>query len=419
MKRILYLLIFLIPVGFCHGQNQGNAGNNETEPVFGIKFSGFVKNDFFYDTRQTVTAREGHFLLWPSPEKLDPNGLDINSAPSFNFLSIQSRLTGAISGPDAFGAKTSGMIEGAFFGNIEPNINSFRLRHAYAKLNWTNTELLLGQTWHPMFNTVCFPDVVSFNTGAPFQPFARNPQIRITHSIGHFKFMAAALSQVDFTSAGGSSLIRNSGMPEVMGQISYTYKNGNGTEISSGIGGGYKTLRPRLETSKKTLNYVEDERVGSYTSQAFLKIKTSPLTFKLQGFYGQNSYDVTGISSFAVLSVDTATDYRTYTALTSYSIWSEVHTNGKTVMVGIFGGYTGNLGADKTILPQYVFGTRSNIHHVWRVSPRIVWNYGKMRLAAEIEYTTAAFGKFGTDGKVTNSSEVSNLRSLFAVYYFF
>ncbi len=37
----------------------------EEEKNFGVKFSGFVKNDFFYDTRQTVAAREGHFLLWP------------------------------------------------------------------------------------------------------------------------------------------------------------------------------------------------------------------------------------------------------------------------------------------------------------------------------------------------------------------
>lgn len=416
MKKLFYLLLFIIPCGFLYGQNQSN---QVAEPLFGIKFSGFVKNDFFYDTRQTVTAREGHFLLWPAAEKLDQNGTDINAAPSFNFLSIQSRLTGAISGPDAFGAKTSGMMEGAFFGNIEPNINSFRLRHAFVKLNWTNTELLFGQTWNPLFNTVCFPDVISFNTGAPFQPFARNPQIRLTQSIGHFKFMAAALSQVDFTSAGGSSLIRNSGSPEIQGQISYTYKSENGTEINTGIGGGYKTLRPRLETSKNGANYIEDERVGSFSSQAFLKIKTNPLTFKLQGFYGQNAYDVTGISSFAVNSLDTANDYRTYTPLTSYSVWSELHTNGKTVMVGIFGGYTGNLGAGETILPQYTFGNRSNIDYVWRVSPRIVWNYGKMRLAAELEYTTAAFGKIDNQGEITNAKEVSNLRTLFAVYYFF
>jgi len=27
---------------------------------------------------------------------------------------------------------------------------------------------MIGQFWHPMFATDCYPDVVSFNTGAPF-----------------------------------------------------------------------------------------------------------------------------------------------------------------------------------------------------------------------------------------------------------
>ena len=45
---------------------------------FGIKVSGFVKTDFFYDTRQTVSAREGYFLLWPAGENIDFEGNDIN-----------------------------------------------------------------------------------------------------------------------------------------------------------------------------------------------------------------------------------------------------------------------------------------------------------------------------------------------------
>jgi hypothetical protein len=33
-----------------------------------IKISGYVKNDFYYDTRQTIAAREGLFLLYPAEE---------------------------------------------------------------------------------------------------------------------------------------------------------------------------------------------------------------------------------------------------------------------------------------------------------------------------------------------------------------
>ena len=97
-------------------------------------------------------------------------------------LSVQTRLVGKITGPDAFGAKTSGYIEAEFFGTSDADVNGFRLRHAYVKLNWTTTELLIGQFWHPMFITESFPEVVSFNTGAPFQPFNRSPQIRVTQT---------------------------------------------------------------------------------------------------------------------------------------------------------------------------------------------------------------------------------------------
>ena len=62
------------------------SANGQVESKFGIKFSGFVKNDFFIDSRQTICAREGHFLLWPAPEKLDANGNDINSKSTFNML---------------------------------------------------------------------------------------------------------------------------------------------------------------------------------------------------------------------------------------------------------------------------------------------------------------------------------------------
>ena len=103
---------------------------------FGIKFSGFVKTDIYWDTRQTVSVREGQFMLYPANEKLDADGNDINAKANFNMLSIQTRLRGTITGPDALGAKTSGVIEGAFFGNINTDINGFRLRHAFVKLDW-------------------------------------------------------------------------------------------------------------------------------------------------------------------------------------------------------------------------------------------------------------------------------------------
>jgi len=403
MKRFFLITICLIMAGLSFGQDK----------KFGIKFSGFVKNDFFFDSRQTVSAREGHFLLWPAAEKLDANGEDINAKSNFNFLAVQSRLTGKIYGPDAFGAKTSGVIGADFFGQSNTNINLLRLRHAYGKLNWENTELLFGQTWNPMFVTGCFPGVISFNTGTPFQPFARNPQIRITQSIGRMKVVATAYSQRDYISAGGSVLLRNSSTPAFHLGAS-VLKKGE-PEILAGVGASYQTLVPRLQTGNY---YAANESVSGFLSQAYLKLHGSKLTIKVEGVYGQNTYDLLGISSFALISLDPSTDHREYAPLNSMSVWSEVHTNGSKVQVGLFGGYTKNLGAGQTVMAS-TFGTRSNIDYIYRIAPRILFNSGKMRFACELEYTSAAFGTYSDDGSVVNAIPVSNLRLLIAAYYFF
>ncbi len=155
-----------------HAETKPAAAETKKIPMFGVSFSGYVNTDIFLDTRQTVMAREGEWLFYPENVKLDPNGYDINSKGSYNFLSIQTRVSMIITGPDIFKAKTAGLIEGEFYGNINANINSFRLRHAYVKLNWPKTEVLVGQTWHPLYVPACTPEPVSLNAGAPFIIFS-------------------------------------------------------------------------------------------------------------------------------------------------------------------------------------------------------------------------------------------------------
>ena len=222
-------------------------------PLFGINFSGYVNTDIFFDTRQTVMAREGQWLFYPETVRLDPEGKDINAKGTYNILSIQTRVTGTITGPDVFKAKTFGLIEGEFYGNINANINSFRLRHAFVKLNWTKTELLLGQTWHPLYVPACTPEPVSLNGGAPFVIFSRNPQVRVTRQLGNFKVILAAISQVDATSNGpdgpSPKYLRNSIVPEFAFQVQYGIINADKrTEFLIGASIDYLMLTPRLGT---------------------------------------------------------------------------------------------------------------------------------------------------------------------------
>ncbi len=418
-KSILLILSFTIINlnGFAQQPDKEEKKEPEKkEKQFGIKFSGFVKNDFILDSRQVISAREGHFLLYPTNENLDPDGADINGRGSFNYLAIQSRLTGKITGPDAFGAKTSGLIEGAFFGNIGPNINTFRLRHAYIKLNWPKTELLMGQYWHLMFNTSCYPGTVSFNTGAPMQFFSRNPQIRISQKLGDFTLSGAVATQVDFVSPGGSQTLRNAMLPDLGGQLSYSNNN-----ILAGVTAGYKQLMPRLQTDSL---YQSTALVRGFTGQVFFKLTTSPITLKIEAVYAQNGFDGLYLGGYAVRSItDAERDYREYTTVNALTLWADIHTNGKKFQGGLFLGFVQNLGSLDEIeeigmLSTYTRGW--DIGYIYRISPRIIYNIGKLRFAAEYEHTGAGYGdSVNTNGVPQNTNLVINHRFLVGVYYFF
>lgn len=410
-----------------------NAQDKKEEPKYGISFSGFVKSDVFYDTRQNVSIREGHFLLYPENEFMDANNKDINAGSNFNMLSIQSRLRGVITGPEAFGAKTSGVIEADFFGNASAgldDVNGFRLRHGFVKLNWKKTELLAGQYWHPMFIAEAFPAVISFNTGAPFQPFSRNPQVRLTHKIGPLSLIAAIFSQRDFTSVGptsstvttaaaSSKYMRNSGIPNAHFQIQF---KPDSAEHVFGAGVDYKTLKPDLYTTVGTKNYKSDQTISSISAIGFAKLKFKPITIILEGVYAQNAYDMVMIGGYAVKEIsDTITGKKEFTNLNTGSFWTDIQTNGKKIQVGLFAGYTMNLGSADSIKTASIYARGSNIDNIYRVAPRVVFIAGKLNIALEIEHTVATYGKANGDskGKVTEGKAIANTRALLAFIYKF
>lgn len=411
----------------------------ENKPEFGIKFSDFIKNDFFYDSRLSATSREGHFLLYPLNVQLDNNGKDINAQPNFNFISIQTRLTGKITGPDAFGGKTSGIVEADFFGNENAafvDANGFRLRHAVVRINWTNTELITGQYWNPLFQLECFPGVISFNTGAPIQPFSRNPQIRLTQKFGNFKIAAILISQRDFTSPNGSSSIRNSAIPGSFITFSYENKNDEAKKaFVAGLTGGYQILKPLLYTSKGANSFVTNEMVKGFSSEFFIKVQNSKFTTKFQAVYGQNLFDVTMLGGYAVANIiDTSKNTVSYTPLNTASAWFEMHSNGEKIQYGLWVGYTQNLGSfeDIAFYSNKVSGTDvtirgADIQSVYRFSPRVVFKSGKLNFAFECEYTMVKYAtkdqngvlSRNSKGVITGTSDIANIRGLFAVIYNF
>lgn len=397
------------------------SGFAQDQAAFGIKFSGWARTDIFYDSRQSAILREGHFMLYPENVLKDANGDDINAKGSFNILSICSRLKGTITAPDVLGAKTTGIIEGEFFGMSESDVNGFRLRHAFLKLSWPKSEVVIGQFWSPMFNHEAYPGTISFNTGSPFQPFTRNPQIRYTHNINAFRLIATAYTQRDFTSMGpdpkdptksisSSVFLRNSGKPDLNFQLQYRLP---GTEHFIGAGIDHKSVMPELYTTGKSGKYKTTKEVPALTYFAYLRVNTKPVNIKVYSMMGEDNADLTMLGGYASNGItDSVTGARDWENIRTASVWADVQTNNQKCRFGLFMGYTKNLGAAIDLKNPVFFSRGANIDYVYRIAPRATYISGKFELSFELENTVAAYGTIKANASVEDSKEVSNLRPL-------
>ncbi len=409
MKRFLIPLLLLpLAAPFCGAQS-------DSTKKFGIALTGYVRADVIYDSRQSEILRESAILLYPKNTAPDALGRDANARPTLAMIVLNTRVAGNISGPDAFGASSAAYIEGEFFGVSDLDANGFRLRHAYALLDWGATELMAGQFWHPMFVTDVAP---AFNFGAPFIAYSRNPQIRLTQRFGDFSLALAALSQSDFRSIGPDatgmpfrsvSFIKNSARPNLDLQCAFRSEG-----FTVGAGADVKWLQPRLTDEKGT----SDRLVVSYAGTAFLRIDAGMATLKLQGIYGQNLPDLYMLGGYA-LRRDDSTSYTNYNTA---SLWVECVT-GSTVQVRLFAGYTTLLGtADPALAnPDKIYAMGWNIDDVFRVAPSVQVISGNVRTVLELDYTMARYGSRFIDDRLRldDLHRESNVRVDAAVYYTF
>jgi len=418
MKSKFYFFLLLILISF------NSISQNDTSKI-GFKLSGFINSQLFYDTRQIVGGRESMLLLYPDNRSLDKNGKDINSNPSFNQLAMTTRLTGKAWGPDVWGAKSSALFEGDFTGQTNNDNNGLRLRHAYIKLNWESQELLIGQYWHPFDVPEMLPGTLSLNTGAPFHAFSRHIQVRFSKNLKSLKLIGVAASQRDYSSDGPngnkSDYMRNSIIPNLHLQLQYNFNN---NLIGAGV--DYKTLKPRLKTDSLL---VTDEKLISTSLIAFAKINFKKFEAKLQSSLGQNLSEHTMIGGYIEKSYDTINGEIKYGNSKTLNLWIDLSTNGTKWKLGLFAGFTKNLGYNDN-LANVVFnnsstfkgkfyGRGNNIDKIYRISPRISYYSGQFNIGSEFEYTVAYYGIADEKGNVNNSKNINNFRFLLNATYNF
>ncbi len=178
--------------------------------------------------------------------------------------------------------------------------------------------------------------------------------------------MFSAISQRDFVSNGpdgpSSKYLRNSSIPDLNLRLEYEKKNtDNGTSFLAGVTGNYKILTPRLVT---TQNYKTDQKASSIAGTAYVKVVIPAVTIKLGGIYAQDAHDLTMIGGYAVeKTTDTITGFVEYAPIATMSGWFDINTNNKVWQVGLFGGYSKNLGAGTDLIGPY-YSRGSNIEYL-------------------------------------------------------
>ena len=389
-----------------------NAEEVQSKKGFELKLYGQVRADLFYNTRANAESVDGLFYSYPMDIKLDAEGNDLNDQDNSNMYLLYSRLGLDVKGPKLGSAKTSAKIEFDFRGS-GTTLSLIRLRHAYFNFNWGKSSVLAGQTWHPFFGEVS-PQMLNLNTGAPFQPFSRAPQVRYRFNHNGLQLTASAVWQSQFLSVGpdendntksvkSNKYIKNSCVPEI--HFGADYKTSN---LIVGAGADMTSLVPRTQATVNGNTYKVDERITSVSGEIHAKYTTPMWQFAAKSTLASNLTQTSMLGGYGVCDIDPITGQQSYTPTYNSSSWVNV-VWGKKWKVGAFGGYMKNLGTTKEV--SSLIGTGVDVDQIVCGSAEVTYNLPHWRIGLEYNYTAAWYGDLNkANGKIVNTHSVDNHR---------
>lgn len=427
MRKLFFLCLFLSSL-FSFSQ--------EKPKEISTEFYGFVRFESFFDSYKGLNAGNELFFIAPSYAGVDANGKHINETPTYNFSSMATRLGVRMSGPVILKAKTTANIEADFAGDLASNPALFRVRQANVVFSWPKSSLLVGQTWHPFWSGKVFPSVAGLNTGCPFQPFNRSPQVRFDYkpnsklilsaaAVGEFQYKSFGFSKVENLTIEKSDLYsRNAGLPELVANIEV---NNGGCTL--GAGTSLKYILPALYTAGTNGKYVSDDKVHALSFVGYGQYVKKLFTIRAKAVLGQNMTHLNIPGGYGVKTLDKTTGAMTYTSYNSFTSYVNM-VYGKKYQIGFFGGYMKNLGTTDAL---YNFGTTSapvavtpgllpQVASMYRIAPHVALNVSKLRLIFEYELTSAKYGVGNIDlkdGLYANSTDATNHRALLVLMYSF
>lgn len=342
-----------------------------------IKFYGFIRNYTHVDTHEMTAGTADIFSYGPKDND--------NDDATFHLSAITSRLGLDVTGYKFGNMTASAKIETDFYNGVSGVTGTavLRLRQAYMTLGWKNqdnlaTTLKAGQAWHPM--AADMPDVISLNTGAPFGPFSRTPLVQFDHNFSEaFSVTAAAVWQQQYTSAGpegaSANYIKYSGIPEIYAGVSYKGENGL---VRAGL--DMLSIKPYQASS---------ERLTTITPFLYAQYKKDLFSVKFKTVYAQAGEHLCLNGGYGMTSDGGFTPTNNSSSWISFSY-------GKDWQYVLFGGLSKNFGTLKSIASADTFwfskNSAANMNTMYRLTPTIIRNLGKVAIALEYELTSVQYG---------------------------
>lgn len=402
MKKLFLIAVATLLAGAAFAQE-------ETPAKF--KLYGFIRNYTIMDTREVNGGTHDLYFYMPKDKDVNLNtGVDMNEGLNWKSLALTTRLGLDMSGYQFGNMYASGKVEADFYslnGSGSANtIAQFRLRQAYVALKWLPAEgenlvLNIGQTWHPM--SADLPHMTNLESGAPFGPFNRSPQVMAHWTKGAVTLTGGLLYLSQYlpmdAQAGAKSVAPYKyGLPE--SYLGITYKGGS-IVAKAGVD---------LIATKPFRSYVNpiDGPVKAHglllapTVFGYVQYTDGLFQMRAKTTLAHSGEHMNLLSGYGVAAVSDEPDGRhyTYTPMRDWASFVSAQ-YGKKVQVMCMLGYMKQLGTTQDLLdPSQLWlntAAATNIQQAFRATPTIAWNIGKLTVSLEYNLTAAEFGSKSID----------------------
>ena len=364
-----------------------------------FKLYGFVRNYFAYDSRVSTAGTEDLYYWMPKDIKMVGN-TDVNNVSTFRFAALTTRLGVDISGYEFSGYKIGGKIESDFYAGITgvTGTAQLRLRQAYVTVAKNGRNWKIGQAWHPM--AADLPDIFSLESGAPFGPFSRTPQVQLEWNLSSgLSLTAAAIWQMQYTSTGpegaSANYIKYGCTPELY--LGLNYKQ---DKTTLRLGGDVLSIKPRLVSAKG----LAADRITTWNVFLYGAGSIGDLNLKAKLTYANDGSHFNLIGGYGVAAIDDETGNWTFAATRNATGWATLSYKGLGNWVpSLFLGYSKVFGTpvdvlgdkkdDGSYMYRWVKNSADTVDYLFRVQPELIYNLGKLQFGLEYMLTGANYGK--------------------------